>query len=325
MAGDNKCIRIGIIGAARVAVYALLAPARDEPRANVVAIASRDVDRAKEYAKTNAIPRVHETYDALLSDAEIDLVYVATPPALHAKIALASIAAGKHVLVEKPFAMSSHEAKEVADAGHAGGVFVAEATHSRHHRLFAGVVEIVRGGDLGDITQMTGCFEAPIGRTPEEFRWRQELGGGALMDLGVYPLAWLRGISGEEPRVASASATIESSVDAAIDAEMDFPSGTHGTIRASMIAQRFTATLMVEGTLARLEVANPLAPQMGHAISIFREGVQKTETVSGPTTFAAQLAAVCSSIQDGTPFPLPDRDYVKSMAAIEAIRRSARG
>jgi predicted dehydrogenase len=315
-------LRIGILGAARVAEYAMIAPARSEPRANLFAIAARDPARARVYAVRHAIARVHGTYEELMSDAEIDLVYVATPPSLHAKLALASIAAGKHVLVEKPFSMNAAEAEAVARAARAAGVFVAEAMHSRHHRLFARVVEIVRSGALGKIERLSGHFDAPIARGTEEFRWQRELGGGALMDLGVYPLSWLRGVVGSEPTVVRASARSECGVDAGIEAELEFPSGEVGHVRASMAAQTFAASLVVECDRGTLTVLNPLAPQMGHSLVLAREGTRQTETLAGPSSFAAQLTAVCVTIQDKVPFLLPDRDYVQSMVLIDAVREA---
>ena len=315
-------VRIGILGAARVAEYAMIVPARGEPRANLLAVAARDPDRARAYAARHAIVRVHDSYERLMTDPDIDLVYVATPPSLHSKLALASIAAGKHVLVEKPFSMNAAEAEAVAVAAQAAGVFVAEAMHSRHHRLFGRVVEIVRAGTLGKIERLSGLFDAPIARSAEEFRWQRELGGGALMDLGVYPLSWLRGVVGGEPTVVRASAHLEEGVDTEIEANLQFPLGQVGSIRASMIAQTFAANLVVQGTRGSLTVLNPLAPQVGHSIVLARDGTTETETVEGPSTFAAQLTAVCLAIQEKVPFLLPDRDYVQSMIVIDAVRNA---
>jgi predicted dehydrogenase len=322
---NDEPVKIGILGAARVAIYAMIAPAKVEPRARLVAVAARDPARGAAYAKQHDIPHVHESYEALLADREIDLVYIATPPSLHSKWALAAIAAGKYVLVEKPFAMNEVEALAVAEAAEARGVKVFEAMHSRHHRLFARILEIVRSGELGDIVLASGQFEAPIPREPTEFRWHRELGGGALMDLGVYPLSWLRGVFAAEPKAKSARAKIENGVDAEIEAELTFPGDRSATMRASMISSRFVATLDLKGTRGQLIANNPLAPQMGHLLTVTANGATREEKVEGPPTFAAQLAAVCASIRDGAAFPLLARDYVRSMAAIDAIRRAAGG
>jgi predicted dehydrogenase len=321
----DRPIRIGILGAARVAVYAMIAPAHDEPRAEVLAIAARDPERARVYADLHSIARVHPSYEDLMTDPEIDLVYVATPPSLHAKLALASIAAGKHVLVEKPFSMNAVEADAVARAADAARVFVAEAMHSRHHRLFERVVEIVRAGAIGRIKRLAGRFDAPIAKSEAEFRWQRELGGGALMDLGVYPLAWLRCVADGEPAVAQASALVDEGIDTQIEADLVFPSGAIGNVRASMVAPTFVASLAVEGELGSLSVVNPLAPQMGHSIVVSRRGKIETEIVEGRSTFSAQLAAICATLREKVPFPLPDRDYVQSMIAIDAVRNATAG
>jgi predicted dehydrogenase len=320
---SGEPVKIGILGAARVAVYAMIVPAKAEPRARLVAVAARDSQRGAAYAKQHDIPRVHESYEALLSDREIEIVYVATPPSLHSKWAMAAIAAGKHVLVEKPFAMNEAEAEAVARAAEARGVRVFEAMHSRHHRLFARILEIIRSGEIGDVLRASAQFEAPIPREPTEFRWHRELGGGALMDLGVYPLSWLRGVFAAEPEVKSAHARIEHGVDAEIEAELTFPGERSATMRASMISSRFVASLSVEGTGGALNATNPLAPQMGHLLTVTTNASKREERVEGPSTFAAQLAAVCASIRDDAAFPLGERDYVRSMAAIDAVRRAA--
>jgi predicted dehydrogenase len=313
-------VRIGILGAARVAEYAMIAPARSEPSAELAGIAARDPGRARAYADRHGIPCVHESYAALMSDPGIDLVYVATPPAFHAELALRALEAGKHVLVEKPFSMSADEAAEVAGAARAKDLCVAEAMHSRHHPLFSRLAEILRSGILGDIKSVSGVFLAAIPRNPDEFRWKRDLGGGALMDLGVYPLAWLRDLLGGEPEVVNAHAEIVGDVDASIEAELRFPSDIVGHVRAAMNAERFVASLTVDGAQGSLTVTNPLVPQLGHEIRYGRDNKWRTESVPGPTTFAAQLAAVCATVRGKRAFPLGADDFVRSMAAIDAVR-----
>ncbi len=321
MSGDRP-VTIGIIGAARVAVYAMISPAKQEKRARLLSVAAREPERAIAYAEKHGIPRHHKSYAAMFADPEIELVYIATPPAFHARQAIEALAAGKHVLVEKPFAMNAVEAEEVARAAEAAGRKVFEAMHARHHALFKRIVEIVGSGKLGKIKSASGVFDVGIPNTAEEFRWQKSLGGGALMDLGVYPLAWLRGALGE-PSIVSAKATVENGVDAEVSAVLAFPSGVSATMNASMIAKAFAARLRIEGSDGVLDVTNPLAPQMGHALQLIVNGKTTNETVDGPPTFAAQLSAVCASVRDGTPFPLPDRDFVRSMAAIDAVRNAA--
>lgn len=316
-------LRIGIIGAARVAVYAMAAPASVNPRAKLAAIAARDPARAAAFAAAHGVAKVHETYDALIHDPEIDLVYVATPPALHRGIAIKALGTGKHVLVEKPFALNANEAREIVSAADRAGRRVFEAFHYRHHALWHRIVALIRGGEVGTVKTIEGVFNAPIARAPEEFRWNAALGGGALMDLGCYPLQWVRVIAGEEPVVRSARMRMVDGVDTTCEADLRFPSGIEARVSCSMASEVFTALLNVEGTAGKLRVINPLAPHFGHALEVLARGAERKEVVEGPTTFAAQLEAIAATLLDGTAFPLAPDDPIKSMAAVDAVRAAA--
>jgi predicted dehydrogenase len=313
-------LRIGIIGAARVAVYAMIAPAAASPRAAVTALAARDPARAADYARTHAIPRVLPDYDALFADPDIDLVYIATPPSTHADLALRAIAAGKAALVEKPFAMSEADAQRVRTSAEAAGVPVFEAMHSRHHRLHARLKALA--AEIGPVRRADARFW--ITPPPEgDFRYDAALGGGALMDLGVYPLTWVRNLLGEDFAVESATMRGDGA-DLATEATLRFASGAIATIDARMDAEAFAISLGVEGERGRIDVLNPLAPQMGCRLTVTTPAGARDEPADGPGTFDAQLAAVCASLLDGAPWPLPADDYVQSMRAIDALRAAAR-
>jgi predicted dehydrogenase len=317
-------LQIGIIGAARVAVYAMIEPAAKNPRTSVAAIAARDRTRAEAFAATHGIAKVHAGYDALIADPAIDLVYVATPPAFHAAVAIKALEAGKHVLAEKPFVLNAREAREVLTAASRSGRRVFEAFHYRHHALWDRIVGIVRGGEIGAAKSIDATFDAPIERTAQEFRWKAGLGGGALMDLGCYPLQWARVVTGEEPRVVSARQRLVDGVDVETEAQLAFPSGAYARISCCMDGEAFRAKLNVEGGAGVLRVVNPLAPQFGHALEIESMAGRRSEVVEGPSTFAAQLEAVVATLVDGAEFPLAADDPVHSMAAIDAVRAAAR-
>lgn len=186
-------LTIGLIGASRIAVDAILAPARSLEGFEVVAVAARDAGQAKTYAADHGIGRAHEDYEALLVDRDIDLVYISTTPDTHAALAIRALEAGKAVLVEKPFSMDAAEARAVnAVAGHTGRP-VWEAMHSPHHALFRRIASLLNEGRIGRLRRLEAEFLAPIGYYPEAFRWRAEHGGGALMDLGVYLLPGVAG------------------------------------------------------------------------------------------------------------------------------------
>ncbi|MCA3254989.1 MAG: Gfo/Idh/MocA family oxidoreductase [Alphaproteobacteria bacterium] len=315
--------RIGLVGASRVATYAVIAPAATRDDVTVAAVAARDPARARAYAATHGIPKAHDSYAALFADPDIDLVYIGTTPARHRAQVLAALAAGKPVLCEKPFALDAAEAREMLAAARAAGQPLVEAVHSRHHALFARIRAIAASGELGRLRHLEARFEIEVAKRAGEFRWTPALGGGALMDLGLYPLTWCRGLAGAEPVVRRAQMRMEEGVDAAVAAELVFPDGLTAEIHASMIASGRSASLVVTGDEGRMTVRNPLAPQLGHALIVETRAGTREEEVAGPSTYAAQLDAVVRHVRDGTPWPLPPDDPANSMAAIEAVRHAA--
>ena len=199
----NGPLRIGILGAAKVVPYALALPARKVPEVQVTAIAARDPKRARRFAALWRIPRVHQTYEALLADPEIDAVYIPLPNGLHAEWTIRALRAGKHVLCEKPFCANAAEAEEMARVAQETGLVLSEAFAYRHHPLAARMRKIVQSGELGRIQHIEARFQFML-MNPFNVRWRYELAGGALMDAGCYPLNMVRFLMGEEPRVLSA-------------------------------------------------------------------------------------------------------------------------
>jgi predicted dehydrogenase len=283
-------------------------------------MAARDECRAADYAKLHDIPRVHSSYEALIADPEIDLVYISTPPACHAEQALLAIAAGKPVLVEKPFAMSAPEARRVHDQAQGSGVPVFEAMHSLHHALFGRLLALIGEGAIGDLRHLTAEFNVPIDDRQGEFRWNAQLGGGALMDLGVYPRAWCRRLLGQSFTVESADADFRRGVDAAFSARLRFAGSVTAEVKSSMADTNRAASLLIEGTSGTLQVSNPVAPQLGHELRLRTEAGETAEIVEGPSTFEAQLIALRDTLVDGAAFPLPADDFVRSMEAIDAVR-----
>lgn len=315
-------LRIGLIGASRVATYAVIAAAKALADIEVVTVAARDPERARVYAEEHDIPRFSADYAALVSDPEVDLVYIATPPLSHAEQALAAIAMGKPVLVEKPFAISSAEARRVLAAARAAGVPLFEAMHSPHHRLFKHVLKLIDDGAIGAVRHIDAIFTAPI--DPEDpIRWNGELGGGALMDLGVYPLTWVRRIAGEDFKVSEGRVTMRQDVDECFEAGLAFANGTTARIAASMAAP-VAARLTVEGETGLIAVINPVAPQRGHQLVVRDSAGERSETVEGPSSYEEQLLAIRASLKEGADFLYSEDDFVKSMEAIERVRESWR-
>lgn len=312
-------LKVGIIGASRVATYAMVAPSKVVADVCVTAIAARDLSRALAFANQHGIARAYDKYALVLADPEVDLVYISTPPNTHAQLAIDAIAAGKHVLVEKPFAMTVEEARRVHAAGMAAGVQVFEAMHSPHHNLFTRVLELICSGEIGAVENLTALFDAPID-DDDPFRWDATLGGGALMDLGVYPLAWVRRIAGEDFTVIAANANLRNGIDAGFAANLRFNNGVYCKISSSMKSLVAAAFLQIDGDMGTIEVVNPLAPQLGHSLKVTTGALSREETIDGPSTYEAQLIAIRDTCLGRGTYPFSESDYINSMVAISKIR-----
>ncbi|MEJ0065897.1 MAG: Gfo/Idh/MocA family oxidoreductase [Caulobacteraceae bacterium] len=254
--------RIGLLGASKIAPGAVIGPAKGNPDFEVVAVGARDADRAKTYAETHGIPHVAASYAELVRRDDVDVVYNALPPVGHLEWTIAALEAGKTVLCEKPFAMNAGEARRMVDAATATGQVLIEAFHYRFHSLIREAEALIRAGKLGAIHQGSAVFNVSIARSPDELRWRADLGGGGLMDLGCYPIHALRTLIGEEPGVRSATGEFEGRVDTRIAAELSFPNGASASVGCAMVTDAISAKLTLEGELGRLEISPFIAPQM---------------------------------------------------------------
>ena len=313
-------LRIGIIGAARVAVYAMIAPARANPRTEVVAVAARDPERARAYAAEHGIPRAYASYAALVADPEVDLVYVATPPAFHLAHARLAIAAGKPVLVEKPFAMDVAEAEALIAEAAAAGVAIFEAMHSRHRNVWPLIARLLP--EIGTLEHLDAVFDIAVDTAADEFRWDASLGGGALMDLGVYPLAWVRAVAGEPLAVSSVALHRERGVDAAFSATLAMPGGAKATVASNMAAPR-RAALRVTGSDGWIGLDNAMSQHPGQVVTLTTTTGTTSLPLIGSGTFDAQLAALVATLCDDARFPLAPNDPVASMRAIALVQAAA--
>jgi predicted dehydrogenase len=315
-------LRIGLLGASRIAPTAVIAPARDRGDVQVTAVAARDRDRARAFAAEHDIPEAAESYAALIGREDVDLVYNGLPPAAHLEWTVAALEAGKAVLCEKPFAMDSGQAELMVEAARGTGGLLIEAFHYRHHRVMHDALALVRSGAIGRVQRADAVFEAPIPRTDTELRWRRELGGGGLMDLGTYPVHALRTLLGAEPVVRSAEGTFEDGVDVTLSAVLDFD-GVEGRIQTALVAPQRRAELTLVGDAGRLKIVNFIAPQYGCRFTLERDGEVEERPTDGPTTYQAQLDHVLAVIGGMTQPLLGLDDPVAQMRAIDAIYAAA--
>jgi predicted dehydrogenase len=315
-----QTVRIGVLGAARIAPAAIVKPARNSSEAEVVTVAARDRVRADAFARKHGIPRVHDSYAELLADPEIDAVYNPLPNGLHAAWTIAALDAGKHVLCEKPFTNNATEAEAVAAAADRTGLVVMEAFHYRYHPLADRLRALVEDGELGTLEHVETALCIPLPRF-SDIRYQYDLGGGATMDVGTYTVHLARLLGLEEPTVTTARAKLRSpDVDRAMTAELAFPSGHTGRVTCSMWSSDVLKTVVrARGTRGELHVINPTNPHVWHRMRVKVDGVSRTERFSRRPTYEFQLDAFAAAVLRGEPTHTPPADSIANMRVLDAI------
>ena len=317
-------LTIGILGAARIAPMALLAPARRTGVAQVVAVAARDAARAREFAARHGIPTTADDYDALLARPEIEAIYNPLPNSHHAAWTIRALAAGKHVLCEKPFAASAAEARTMADAARLHGRVLMEAFHYRYHALFEQILTIVRGGEIGALRHVEARFVIPIVQRGD-IRWRRDLAGGALMDAGCYTMSMLRHVAGSEPSVTRAQARwTRGGVDRWMQAELAFAGGVTGRLTCSLLSfPPVSIRLEVRGARGAVRAFNPVAPQFFNRLRVTTPDGTRAGRVRGEPSYDMQLRAFVAAVREGRRVPTDPQDAIGNMAAIDAVYAAA--
>ncbi|WP_067855661.1 Gfo/Idh/MocA family protein [Nocardia shimofusensis] len=325
MVDDTRpALRFGILGAARIAPAALIAPARRNPEVDVTAVAARDRARGERFAGKHGIGRVYDSYPALLADPDIDAVYIPLPNGLHGRWTRAALEAGKHVLCEKPFTADAAEAREIATLAARSGLVVMEAFHYRYHPLTKAAEEVVASGELGALrhVEATVCFPLP---RFSDIRYDYDLAGGALMDAGCYAVHMARLLGGAEPDVVSAQAKLrDPRVDRAMLADLRFAAGHTGRVRSSMwSADLLRVAVTVTGERGRLRVLNPLLPHQGHLLSLRTDEHRLRRRFTRRTSYDYQLDAFADAVLRDLPVATGPSDSVATMTVIDAIYSAA--
>jgi predicted dehydrogenase len=319
-------MRIGVLGAARIAPTALMKPARVVDGVDVAAIAARDRRRAEAVAAKYGIATVHDSYADVVADPSLDAVYIPLPNGLHARWTVAAINAGKHVLCEKPFTANAAQARDVADAAKGAGVVVMEAFHYRYHPLARRMEDIVHSGQLGAIERVETamCFPLPLF---SNIRYRFDLAGGALMDAGCYAVHCLRLLAPGTPTVTTARALTlkrDRRVDRAMTAEFRLSSTATGRIHASM----WSSTLLrirarAIGERGTMTVNNFELPRLPSRFTVTIDGRRRRERFGREATYVHQLRAFAAAVR-GEPTNLtPPADSVATMSLIDDIYTAA--
>ena len=320
-------LRIGILGAARIAELAIVKPAH-ATGTRLVTVAARDRRRAEAFAAEHGVERVGGSYAEVLADPEVEVVYNPLPNALHGPWNLAAVEVGKHVLSEKPFASTAEEAAEVRDAARKAAVTVAEGFHYLFHPVMQRLFALLDAGKLGELHRVDALIAMP---EPDDGdpRWSFDLAGGALMDLGCYGLHAHRTLgrwAGGEPELVDARAKERAGapgVDEWLEADLRFPSGATGAVRCSMAHPRFEMTLHVTGSRGEATVQDFVQPHKDDRVLIRTGSDTMTEHLGTRSSYIYQLEALIAALRGGAPMPIDTDDAVATARLIDSCYRAA--
>jgi predicted dehydrogenase len=324
-----RLVRWGILGAANIAVEKVIPAMMRSTRSRVVAIASRDEAKAVAAARRLGIPRAYGSYESLVADREIDAIYNPLPNHLHVPWSIRAAEAGKHVLCEKPIALSAAEATELRAARDRTGVLVGEAFMVRTHPQWRETHRLVESGRVGDLRLVSGHFSY-YRRDPADIRSRPEFGGGALMDIGCYPVTLSRWLFDAEPVevIAQIERDPDFGVDRLVSALMRFPNG-QATFACSGQLVPYQR-MQIYGTRGRIEVEIPFNAPPDRPCRIFLDdgralGGVAAETIEFPAVdqYTLQADEFSEAILGTGSVPVSIDDAVANMAVIDALFRSA--
>jgi predicted dehydrogenase len=324
----GRKVRWGVLGAARVATARVL-PAMAQCRtAEVSAIASRDLAKARDAAAQFGIAKACGSYEELLADPDIEAIYIPLPNHLHTPWSIRAAEAGKHVLCEKPIALSAAEVAELIRVRDRTGVKIGEAFMVRSHPRWLRVRELVRDGRIGPLRTISGYFTIPLS-DHGNVRYVAEWGGGALLDIGCYHVTLARMMFGEEPRraIGLLDRDPQTGVDRLVSMLLDFPSG-QGSFTCGF-EMAWAQKMNLIGAKGRIEVdlpttapdSRPMRLFIDDGSDVFGEAIQ-VEEFPASNQYAVQADLFSKAILDNGPVPTPLEDSLHNIRAIEAVLRS---
>lgn len=322
-------LRWGVIGTSIAGSFVHAIHAHTAQHA--VAVTARDQAKTSAFAAEHGIERVHTSVEALVTDPDVDVVYVGTPHPLHRDQALQAIAAGKHVLIEKPIAMSAAEAREITDAGQAAGVLVMEAMWTRYLPQSDIMRKVLRAGTIGDVHLVTADFGFAAPYDPKHRLWDPELGGGALLDAGVYPISFASSVLGSPNRIVAEGDLGPGGIDVRADLLLSYASGARAFTSTSLVTALPVRAAII-GTKGRIDMHSPFFGPSG--ITVTLGGIGSDEQASWvDDRFEAlhdglgdQATAFASYVADGlTESPLHTHDEIVQIMHVIDVARAAIG
>ena len=320
----HHALRWGVLGSAAIARKAVIPAIHAAIGNDVLAVASREAARAERFARDVGAPRAYGSYDDLLADSQVEAVYIPLPNALHEPWTIRAVEAGKHVLCEKPLAVSAAECRRMHDAADAAGVQLMEAFMYRHHPRTQRLIEVVQGGALGELRWLQASFAFSVA-DPANVRLSAELAGGALMDVGCYTIDVARALVGSEPHDAQAHATwAPGGVDETLIGNLRFDGGVVAQIACSLAAVR-TEAYEVVGGRGRLRVHKAFLPGRDDCEALLERPGGEIErlTFAGVDQYQLMVEAFARAVRSGEP-PTLGQDGALTLRVIEGLLASAR-
>ena len=313
-------IRWGILSTAHIGRKSVI-PAMHAARNGLpAAVASRDIEKARAFAELTGIPKVYGSYEDLLADPEIDAIYNPLPNHLHAEWAIKAAAAGKPVLCEKPFTVTSAEARQVVGAFRERGLLVAEAFMYRFHPQTARVVQMVQEGAAGDLRTIHASFTVTIPNPDANIRFKRETAGGSLFDLGCYPLSYMRLLAGEPDFTSATGVLSADGVDLSAGAVLHFPQGITGTFACDM--QSFRAQdLDIRGTTGRIRLQTPFSIPKDQPVTIeywHGDGYEEI-TIPAVNHYVLMLEDFAGALLNNRSPRFPAGDAILQMETLEKL------
>jgi D-xylose 1-dehydrogenase (NADP+, D-xylono-1,5-lactone-forming) len=317
----NQVLKWGLLSTARIN-RAVIGPIRTSKRNRLEAVASRSLEKAKAYASEWKIPRAFGSYEEMLADPEIDVIYISLPNGLHAEWTIKAAQAGKHILCEKPLALTEQELDAMQAAVQKAGVVLAEAFMYRHHPQTLKVKQLVADGEIGDLQLVRGSFTFNL-QDPGNVRLAPELGGGSIWDVGCYPISYARYLMGAEPlEVFGWQYSSEDGVDLTFAGQMRFPGDVYAQFDSSFRIP-FRTQVEVVGSTGSLLIPNPFKPEKREKILLQRGDEVKEIRVPGQELYIGEIEDIADAVLQGKPTRISLDDSRGNLITIRSLLESA--
>lgn len=318
----NKVLNWGLLSTARIN-RALIPPLRASKRNQLMAVGSRTQESADRYAREWKITRTFGSYEALLADPEIDVIYNPLPNHLHAEWTIKAVEAGKHVLCEKPLALTAEEVDAIQEAARKHRRVVAEAFMYRHHPQTLKVQELVRNGSLGDLKLIRGSYTYMLSRQGD-VRLDPAMGGGSIWDVGCYPISYARSVIGAEPLEVFGWQVIgPTGIDETFVGQMRFDHNVYVQFDSSFVTP-LHAFMEVVGSEGTLNIPKPFKPGTDDKIYLTREDKTETIKIKGQELYLGEVEDIADAILLGREPRISLEDSRANVAVISALLESAR-